>query len=70
MAKVPAAAKTESHTAPRPKRIGFSVETVKTAQVKNVPNLEVDQKDVKGRSQATVLTRPVAPGATGHPFKP
>ncbi|MDT0455005.1 hypothetical protein RM550_04505 [Streptomyces sp. DSM 41527] len=46
MTKVPAAAKTESHTAPRPKRIGFSVETVKTAQVKNVPNLEVDQKDV------------------------
>ncbi|GES27685.1 hypothetical protein AB0G60_03785 [Streptomyces angustmyceticus] len=46
MTKVPAAAKTESHVALRPKRIGFSVETVKTAQVKSVPNLEVDQKDV------------------------
>lgn len=46
MAKVPAALKVESHAARRPKRIGFSVETVKTAQVKSVPNLEVDQKDV------------------------
>ncbi|MFC9227711.1 hypothetical protein ACFTZI_01840 [Streptomyces decoyicus] len=46
MAKVPAAPKAEFHAARRPKRIGFSVETVKTAQVKSVPNLEVDQKDV------------------------
>ncbi|MET7802035.1 hypothetical protein [Streptomyces decoyicus] len=46
MAKVPAAPKSESPAARRPKRIGFSVETVKTAQVKSVPNLEVDQKDV------------------------
>ncbi|MFE5735847.1 hypothetical protein [Streptomyces celluloflavus] len=46
MAKIPAAPKSESHSARLPKRIGFSVETVKTAQVKNVPNLEVDQKDV------------------------
>ncbi|MFC9238584.1 hypothetical protein ACFTZK_19360 [Streptomyces decoyicus] len=46
MAKVPAGPKTESHAARRPKRIGFSAETVKSAQVKSVPNLEVDQKDV------------------------
>ncbi|MFF8784498.1 hypothetical protein [Streptomyces sp. NPDC015125] len=46
MAKVPEAPKSELHAARRPKRIGFSVETVKTAQVKSVPNLEVDQKDV------------------------
>ncbi|GAA2346579.1 hypothetical protein OHT20_04715 [Streptomyces caniferus] len=46
MAKVSAAPKSESHAARQPKRIGFSVETVKTAQVKSVPNLEVDQKDV------------------------
>ncbi|MER0484439.1 hypothetical protein ABR737_39965 [Streptomyces sp. Edi2] len=46
MAKISAAPKTGSHAARSPKRIGFSAETVKTAQVKSVPNLEVDQKDV------------------------
>ncbi len=46
MTKVSVAPKSGTHAAPRPKRIGFSVETVKTAQVKSVPNLEVDQKDV------------------------
>ncbi|MCB5910016.1 hypothetical protein [Streptomyces pinistramenti] len=46
MAKIPAAPKSEVHAGRQPKRIGFSVETVKTAQVKSVPNLEVDQKDV------------------------
>lgn len=45
MTKIPTAPKSASHAARRPKRIGFSVETVKTAQVRSVPNLEVDQKD-------------------------
>ncbi|MEW9518792.1 hypothetical protein [Streptomyces tubercidicus] len=46
MSKVSAAPKSASRAARKPKRIGFSVETVKAAQVTSVPNLEVDQKDV------------------------
>lgn len=45
MADSVATSKREVHTNRQPKRFGVSVEMEKKAQVKTMPNLEVDQKD-------------------------